>query len=73
MNIVVHGHEPQLAEAIVLACGDPSITKAANAVGAKGVVIAGLCCTANELLVRHGIPMAGHMTIQESVIATERR
>ena len=70
VNIIVHGHEPQLAEAIVLASGDPSIAKAANAVGAKGVVIAGLCCTANELLVRHGIPMAGHMTIQESAIAT---
>lgn len=70
VNIIVHGHEPQLAEAIVLACGDPEVTKAAQAAGAKGVVLAGLCCTANELLVRHGIPMAGHMTVQEAAIAT---
>ncbi len=70
VNIVVHGHEPQLAEAMVLASSDPDVDKAAKAVGAKGIVISGLCCTANELLVRHGIPMVGHMTIQESVIAT---
>jgi carbon-monoxide dehydrogenase catalytic subunit len=70
VNIVVHGHEPQLAEAIVMASHDPEVQKAATAVGAKGVVIAGLCCTANELLVRHGIPMAGHMTMQEGAIST---
>lgn len=70
MNIVVHGHEPQLAEAIVAASNDPDVAKASSAAGAKGVVIAGLCCTANELLVRHGIPMAGHTTMQEAAIAT---
>ncbi|MCR4292096.1 MAG: anaerobic carbon-monoxide dehydrogenase catalytic subunit [Candidatus Kuenenia sp.] len=70
VNIVVHGHEPQLAEAIVMASTGPDIEKAVAAVGAKGIVIAGLCCTANELLVRHGIPMAGHMTMQEGAMAT---
>lgn len=70
INIVVHGHEPQLAEAVVLASSDPDLMKAATAAGAKGIVIAGLCCTANELLVRHGIPMAGHMTMQEAAIST---
>ncbi len=70
VNVVVHGHEPQLAEAVVLASNDPDLIKAAKAAGAKGIVIAGLCCTANELLVRHGIPMAGHMTMQEAAIAT---
>ncbi|MEP9412130.1 MAG: anaerobic carbon-monoxide dehydrogenase catalytic subunit [Candidatus Brocadia sp.] len=70
VNVIVHGHEPQLAEAIVMASHDPEIIKAVHAAGAKGVVIAGLCCTANELLVRHGIPMAGHMTMQEPAIST---
>lgn len=70
INIVVHGHEPQLAEAVVLASSDPDLIEAAKTAGAKGIVIAGLCCTANELLVRHGIPMAGHMTMQEAAIAT---
>lgn len=70
VNIIIHGHEPIIAEAIVMATSDPSLTKAAQAVGAKGISIAGICCTANELLVRHGIPMAGHMTMQELAIAT---
>lgn len=70
VNIIVHGHEPALAEAVVMASSDPSLIKAAQAVGAKGITIAGICCTANELLVRHGIPMAGHMTMQETAIAT---
>lgn len=70
VNIIVHGHEPALAEAIVIAASDPSLIKAAQTIGAKGIAIAGICCTANELLVRHGIPMAGHMTMQEMAIAT---
>ncbi|MCF6159488.1 MAG: anaerobic carbon-monoxide dehydrogenase catalytic subunit [wastewater metagenome] len=70
VNVIVHGHEPQLAEAVVMASSDPEVTKAVHAAGAKGVVVAGLCCTANELLVRHGIPMAGHMTMQEAAIST---
>lgn len=70
VNILVHGHEPQLSEAIVIAASDPSLVKAAQAVGAKGISIAGICCTANELLVRHGIPLAGHMTMQEMALAT---
>ena len=53
-----------------MASSDPEITRAVHATGAKGIVIAGLCCTANELLVRHGIPMAGHMTMQEPAIST---
>ena len=39
--------------------------------GAKnGITIGGICCTANELLVRHGIPLAGHLKMQELIIAT---
>lgn len=70
VNVIVHGHEPQLSEAIVMAASDPSLIKAAHDAGAKGINIAGICCTANELLVRHGIPMAGHMMMQEMAIAT---
>ncbi|HHT9154281.1 MAG TPA: anaerobic carbon-monoxide dehydrogenase catalytic subunit [Candidatus Tripitaka sp. YC43] len=70
VNIIIHGHEPIIAEAIVMATSDPALTKAAQAAGAKGIAIAGICCTANELLVRHGIPMAGHMTMQELAVAT---
>lgn len=70
VNILVHGHEPQLSEMVALASQDPNLIKAAQAVGAKGINLAGICCTANELLMRHGIPMAGHMKMQEMAIAT---
>jgi len=70
VNVIVHGHEPILSEMVALASQDPEIIKEAEAVGAKGIVVAGICCTANELLVRHGIPVAGHMKMQELAIAT---
>lgn len=70
VNLIIHGHEPILSEVIAVAAQDPELIQAAQAVGAKGIVIAGICCTANELLVRHGIPVAGNMKMQELAIAT---
>ncbi|MBM4081586.1 MAG: carbon monoxide dehydrogenase, partial [Planctomycetes bacterium] len=70
VNIIVHGHEPILSEMIALAAQSPEMIKAAQAVGAKGITLAGICCTANELLIRHGIPVAGNMQMQELAIAT---
>ena len=70
VNVIIHGHEPILSEVIALVSQDPEIIKEAQATGAKGVVVAGICCTANELLVRHGIPVAGNMKMQELAIAT---
>jgi anaerobic carbon-monoxide dehydrogenase catalytic subunit len=70
VNILVHGHEPQMSEMVAIASTDPELKKEAEAVGAKGISIAGICCTANEMLMRHGIPLAGHMKMQEMAIAT---
>ena len=70
VNILVHGHEPQISEMVALASQDPELLEEAKAVGAKGINLAGICCTANELLMRPGIPMAGHMKMQEMAIAT---
>jgi carbon-monoxide dehydrogenase catalytic subunit len=70
VNLVVHGHEPSLAEIIVDVSSDPSIIKYAKSKGAKGVNIGGMCCTANEVLMRHGIPTAGGFTNQELGIMT---
>jgi len=70
VNIIVHGHEPILSEMIAAASQDPELLKEAEKVGAKGINIAGTCCTANELLMRHGIPIAGNFLNQELVIAT---
>ena len=70
VNIVVHGHEPLLSEMVVVACQDPEMISYAKSKGAKGITLAGMCCTANEILVRHGIPIAGNFMQQEFAIMT---
>jgi len=70
VNIIVHGHEPILSEMIAVASQDKELLAEAAKVGAKGINVAGTCCTANELLMRHGIPIAGNFLNQELVIAT---
>ncbi len=70
VNIVLHGHNPILSEMIVIAADDPDLKKLAKEKGAKGINLVGMCCTGNELLMRHGIPIAGNMLDQELAIAT---
>jgi carbon-monoxide dehydrogenase catalytic subunit len=70
VNVVVHGHEPTLSEMIVAASQDPEIIEYAKAAGAKGVNLSGICCTANEILMRQGIPAAGNFLHQELSILT---
>jgi carbon-monoxide dehydrogenase catalytic subunit len=70
VNIIVHGHEPILSEMIAAASADEQMLAEAKKVGANGINVAGTCCTANELLMRHGIPIAGNFLNQELVIAT---
>ncbi|RME46907.1 MAG: anaerobic carbon-monoxide dehydrogenase catalytic subunit [Caldilineae bacterium] len=70
VNVVVHGHEPTLSEMIVAASQDPEIIEYARAAGAKGVNLSGICCTANEILMRQGIPAAGNFLQQELAILT---
>ena len=70
VNIVVHGHEPILSEMVVAAAQDPELLKEAEKVGARGINVAGICCTANELLMRHGVPIAGSFLSQELAVAT---
>ena len=70
VNLVVHGHEPLLSEMVALASSMPELLSEAKKAGAKGITVAGICCTANELLVRHGIPVAGNFLSQEAAIAT---
>jgi anaerobic carbon-monoxide dehydrogenase catalytic subunit len=70
VNVVVHGHEPVLSEMIVLAAQDKELLELARANGAAGINIAGICCTANEILLRHGIPIAGNFLQQEMAITT---
>ena len=70
VNIVVHGHDPSLSEMIVLYAQDPEMIALAKENGAKGINICGVCCTANEVAMRHGIPMAGNFLQQENVVLT---
>jgi len=70
VNIIVHGHEPLLSEMIVVACRDPEMLALAKQKGAKGINLAGICCTANEVLMRHGIPLAGNFLQQELALIT---
>ena len=70
VNIVVHGHDPSLSEMIVYYANDPEMIALAKSVGAKGITISGVCCTANEVAMRHGIPMAGNFLSQENVVLT---
>ena len=70
VNIVIHGHEPQMPEAMAIVSQEPEILAAAKEVGAKGVNLAGVCCSGNEVLMRRGIPIAGSFTQQEVVLAT---
>ena len=69
-NILVHGHEPELSEMLAVAINDPEIKAYAKAAGTDGVTLAGICCTANEILMRHGIPIAGNFLQQELAIIT---
>ena len=70
VNVTVHGHEPLLAEALCIAAGDDEIIGLAKKAGAKGINLAGVCCTGNEILMRRGIPVAAGFVQQEIALAT---
>ncbi len=70
VNIVVHGHEPLITEAVYQEMKDEELINQAKAAGAEGINIAGICCTANEILMRHGVPVAGNFLQQELALLT---
>ncbi len=70
VNILVHGHNPIVSEKILEAVNDPELISLAQEKGAKGINLAGLCCTGNELMMRQGIPMAGNHLMTELAIVT---
>ncbi len=70
VNIVIHGHEPVLSEMIVATSQKPEIIEYAKSKGAKGIQLSGICCTANEILQRHGVPLCGTFLQQELAIIT---
>lgn len=70
VNVIVHGHEPTLSEMIVAASQDPELIELSKKYGAKGINVVGICCTGNEVLMRHGVPIAGNFLQQELALTT---
>jgi len=69
VNIGLHGHSPILSDLIVQVAQE--LDEEAKAAGAAaGINLVGLCCTGNEVLMRHGIPSATHSVSQELAIVT---
>jgi carbon-monoxide dehydrogenase catalytic subunit len=70
VNLIIHGHEPILSEMIVVAADSQEMIDYAKSKGANGIQLSGMCCTANELLQRHGVPLCGTFLQQELAIIT---
>ena len=70
VNIIIHGHEPNLFESMIDSVNDPALVKAAQDAGATGINLLGMCCSGAEVLSRHGIPHAGNFMSTEPVLAT---
>jgi len=70
VNIIIHGHEPTLSEMIVTATQDPELIDHARSKGANGINLCGICCTANEILMRQGVAVAGNFLSQELALIT---
>ncbi|MCG8473068.1 MAG: anaerobic carbon-monoxide dehydrogenase catalytic subunit [Desulfobacterales bacterium] len=70
VNIIVHGHEPNLFESMLASVNDPSLVKIAREKGAKGINLVGMCCSGAEMLGRHGVPHAGNFMSTEAVLVT---
>ena len=68
VNIAVHGHNPVLSDLMVTVTSD--MKEAAVAAGASGINMVGICCTGNEVMMRHGIPSCTHSVSQEMAIMT---
>jgi len=70
VNIVIHGHEPTLSEIIAELADDKELIAYARTKGANGINVVGICCTANEVLMRQGIAPIGNFLSQEMAIMT---
>ncbi|MBI2909388.1 MAG: anaerobic carbon-monoxide dehydrogenase catalytic subunit [Chloroflexi bacterium] len=70
VNIVIHGHDPTLAELLVVLSNDPDLLEYAKSKGASRINLLGMCCSGNELLMRHGVSIVGNFLQQELVIST---
>jgi carbon-monoxide dehydrogenase catalytic subunit len=70
VNIIIHGHEPNLFESMVESVAEPTLIQAAKDAGAKGINLVGMCCSGLEMFVRHGTPHAGNFMSTETILVT---
>jgi len=70
VNIIVHGHEPNLFESILVSVNEPTLIDAAKKAGAAGINLVGMCCSGAEMMSRHGIPHVGNFMSTEAVLVT---
>ena len=70
VNVIIHGHEPNLFESMLDSVNDPTLVQAAKDAGATGINLVGMCCSGSEMLSRHGIPHAGNFMSTEAVLIT---
>lgn len=69
INIALHGHNPLLCEIVCDVAA--TMQEEAKALGAKeGINIVGVCCTGNEMMMRHGVPLAANYLSQELTMIT---
>ena len=70
VNVIIHGHEPNLFESMLDSVNDPTLIGAAKDAGAEGINLVGMCCSGAEMISRHGIPHAGNFMSTETVLIT---
>ncbi len=70
VNVIIHGHEPNLFDSMIASVNDPTLVEAAHKAGAKGINLVGMCCSGAEMLSRRGVPHAGNFMSTEAVLVT---
>lgn len=71
VNIALHGHNALLSDMVVQVAAEPVLIEEARAAGAEeGLNLVGICCTGNEIMLRHKIPLATSSISQETAIVT---
>ena len=70
VNIIIHGHEPNLFESMLDSVNDPGLIQAAKDAGAEGINLVGMCCSGAEMISRHGVPHAGNFMSTETILVT---
>jgi len=70
VNIIVHGHEPNMFESMLVSVNEPTLIQAAKDAGAEDINLVGMCCSGAEMMSRHGVPHAGNFMSTEAILVT---